>query len=311
MSTKSSPDFLSAKIFPVISLLTSASLWGVAWFPLRYLENQGMHGLWTSALIYSVPALLGAFLLVTRRREIVSQPGWLLLIAVGNAWCNIAFILAILDGNVMRVLLLFYLYPLWATLLARLILKEHMSPLAVLTLIIAMSGALVMLWDPSIGRPWPNSQSDWLAITSGMAFALGNVSVRKTQNVSIPVKNLFSWIGVSVLAIILIALSDKAAPAVPQTVILWTLVLGPMMVFVMTFTVQYGVTKLPVYRSAVILLFELVAGAVSSQLLTDEVMRINEWIGGGIIVLAAYLSARAYVHNTADNQQILSKEPLQ
>ena len=66
----------------------------------------------------------------------------------------------------------------------------------------------------------------------------------------------------------------------------------------MTFTVQYGVTKLPVYRSAVILLFELVAGAVSSQLLTDEVMELNEWIGGGFIVLAAYLSARAYVHNS-------------
>jgi drug/metabolite transporter (DMT)-like permease len=54
---------------------------------------------------------------------------------------------------------------------------------------------------------------------------------------------------------------------------------------------------LPVYRSAVILLFELVAGAISSQLLTEEVMEIKEWIGGGFIILAAYLSARAYVHH--------------
>jgi drug/metabolite transporter (DMT)-like permease len=94
--------------------------------------------------------------------------------------------------------------------------------------------------------------------------------------------------------------SAEPIPTAAQPVILWTLLLGPLMVFVMTFTVQYGVTKLPVYRSAVILLFELVAGAVSSQLFTDEVMKSNEWIGGGFIVLAAYLSAYAYVHNPVE-----------
>ena len=292
MSTKHSP-----KIFPVVSLLISSTLWGIAWFPLRFLEIHGLQGLWTSVLIYSVPALLGSYLLIQHRNAIASQGGWLMLIAVCNGWCNVAFILAVLDGNVMRVLLLFYLSPLWATLLAWLILKEHMSRLAVVTLVIAMCGAMVMLWDPSLGWPWPKGHADWLAITSGMTFALANVSVRKTQGIAIPVKNLFSWLGVSALSIAWIVLGDLPAPTASSTVLFWTVLTGPIVVFVMTFTVQYGVTKLPVYRSAVILLFELVAGAVSSQLLTDEVMGLNEWIGGGFIVLAAYLSARAYVHD--------------
>jgi drug/metabolite transporter (DMT)-like permease len=298
MSTK-----YSLKIFPVLSLLISSTLWGIAWFPLRFLETHGLNGLWTSALIYSVPALLGLFLAIQHRKAIASQWGWLVLIAVCNGWCNVSFILAVLDGDVMRVLLLFYLSPLWATVLAWLILKEHMSRLAVLTLIIAMCGALVMLWDPSIGWPWPNHRADWLAITSGMAFALANVSVRKTQDVVIPVKNLFSWLGVSALAVGWIVFGAVPAPTASNTVLLWTAVAGPLVVLVMTFTVQYGVTKLPVYRSAVILLFELVAGAVSSQWLTNEVMGLHEWIGGGFIVLAAYLSARAYVGNTANANQ--------
>lgn len=294
MSTK-----YSLNIFPVVSLLISSTLWGIAWYPLRYLETHGLNGLWTSALIYSVPALLGSFLLVKHRKAISSQGGWLLLIAVCNGWCNVAFILAVLDGNVMRVILLFYLSPLWATLLARLILKEHMSRLAVGTLVIAMCGAVVMLWDPSIGWPWPKHSADWLAITSGMAFALANVSVRKTQGIAISVKNLFSWLGVSALSILWIVFSTQPEPGASPTVLMWTAVIGPVVVVVMTFTVQYGVTKLPVYRSAVILLFELVAGAVSSQLLTDEVMNFNDWLGGGFVVLAAYLSARAYVDNPA------------
>ena len=51
---------------------------------------------------------------------------------------------------------------------------------------------------------------------------------------------------------------------------------------------------MPVHRSAVILLFELVAGAVSSQLLTDELVLLREWIGGGMIIMAAWLAARIH-----------------
>ena len=49
---------------------------------------------------------------------------------------------------------------------------------------------------------------------------------------------------------------------------------------------------MPVHRSAVISLIELVAGAVSQQLLTDEVVTVREWVGGALIVLGAYLTAR-------------------
>jgi drug/metabolite transporter (DMT)-like permease len=58
--------------------------------------------------------------------------------------------------------------------------------------------------------------------------------------------------------------------------------------------VLYGVTRMPVHRSAVILLFELVVGAVSALLLTDEVVLLREWIGGAMIVSAAYLAARIH-----------------
>ena len=68
--------------------------------------------------------------------------------------------------------------------------------------------------------------------------------------------------------------------------------LGLLGIFTVVLAVVYGVARMPVHRSAVILLFELVAGAVSSQLLTDEVVRLAEWLGGGLIVAAAYISAR-------------------
>jgi drug/metabolite transporter (DMT)-like permease len=64
-------------------------------------------------------------------------------------------------------------------------------------------------------------------------------------------------------------------------------------------TVLYGVTHMPIHRSAVILLFEIVVGAVSSLLLTDEIVLPREWVGGSMIILAAYLAARIHAGETA------------
>ena len=44
---------------------------------------------------------------------------------------------------------------------------------------------------------------------------------------------------------------------------------------------------------AVLALVELVAGAISQQLLTNEVVSLREWAGGVLIIVGAYLAARA------------------
>ena len=84
---------------------------------------------------------------------------------------------------------------------------------------------------------------------------------------------------------------------VPVQVFGWALLLGAVGTTIMTFAVQYGVSHMPVHRSAVILLFELVAGAVSSQLLSDEMMSLREWLGGALIIAAAYWSSQSQVES--------------
>ena len=59
---------------------------------------------------------------------------------------------------------------------------------------------------------------------------------------------------------------------------------------------------MPVYRSAVILLFELVAAAISSQILTDEIIHLKEWVGGTFIIVAAYVSARSFMEHVEEEE---------
>jgi drug/metabolite transporter (DMT)-like permease len=276
----------------VVALLISSTLWGVIWYPLRLIEGQGLDGVTTSLVMFLAASLVALPWLKGLGKAWAEQRRKLLLIILFSAWTNIAFILAVLDGHVVRVLLLFYLSPLWAVLLGRWFLCEHIGLNGALTLVLAMAGAGFMLWQPEAGRLWPESAADWYALTAGMSFAALNVTVRGAPDISQSCKASAAWWGVILLAGAWLWLGGKGLPAVGSEVYLQAALLGMAGIVVMTLTVQYGVTHLPVQRSAVILLFELVAGAVSAQLLADEPVLLREWLGGGLIVLAGYMAAR-------------------
>lgn len=274
------------------ALLLGATMWGVVWYPMRLLEHAGLTGLWLTLLIYLAALAASLWKTGPHLRAIWQEPRLMLLLALFAGWTNVAFVLAILDGNVMRVLLLFYLSPLWAVILGCVCLKERLSKISVTTLVLALAGAGLMLWHAELGMPWPASAADWMAITSGMAFAASNVVVRKAQQVHLAAKVGISWLGVIVIAIVLILWQQQAIPPWHTGTMLGAMALGVFGIAIMTTLVQYGVTHMPIHRSAVILLFELVAGAISQQLLTDEVLSLREWVGGVAIIAAAYVSAQ-------------------
>ena len=289
MPSKQPPTYY----YPVLSLLIGASMWGVIWYPMRLLEAGGLQGVWLTLTIYAaalVAALPGTYRGVL---EFHRHPGLLIALMAAAGWTNIAFVEAVLEGSILRVLLLFYLSPLWATLMAWLFLRERISPTAIASLVVAMSGALIMLWNPTLGIPWPQGKADWMALTSGFAFAVSNVCTRKAHDVSVAAKVFAVWFGVVVMTLGMIAWFSIPAPQISVSVFAGAVALGVLGILVMTVLVQYGVTHMPVHRSAVIALVELVAGAVSQQWLTNEVVTPREWAGGALIVIGAYLSARA------------------
>ena len=277
--------------FPVLSLLFTATLWGMVWYPLRLLESEGLAGLWSAMISYGAALLVCMGVFVRQRGALRDNLPALLMLGLVAGWCNVAFIMAVLDGAVVRVLLLFYLSPFWAVCLGWLLLDERLDGKAMMVFLVAVGGAIIMLWDESIGLPWPRDASDWLAVSSGFAFALSNVFVRRMQAVGAWLKSAVTWLGVVVIAGVWIASSRMAVPAVDASTVLFAVLLGLGGFLAMTLSLQYGVARMPLHRSAVIVLFELVVGAVSSLLLTDETISSREWLGGGMIVAAAWLAA--------------------
>lgn len=267
-------------------------MWGLSWYPLRYLENSGIHGLWVSLLIYSGTLIVALPWIIKHRNEFKQHAWSLIIIALAVGWLNISFILAVIEGQIIRVTLLFFLSPVWATLLSWLVLKEDLHGKEWQMIAIAISGAIIMLWSPEIGFPVPQSQSDWLALSSGMFFAFANMMIRKTEKASIVVKTISGWIGVVLVSGLLVLFTMTPPGNLNFTNVTLALICGLFGMTLMTVAVVYGVSNMPLHRSSVILLFEIVVGAASAVWLANEKVMPQEWLGGSLVVLAAYLSAR-------------------
>jgi drug/metabolite transporter (DMT)-like permease len=272
-------------------------VWGLIWYPYRALEADGIPGVSAAVLTYLVALVIGAVAL--RRWWIGVRPTWLLaLIGLAAGGCNLGYVLATLEGEVMRVLLLFYLAPLWTVLLARLLLGEAITAVGLLVIALSLAGAAVMLWRPGQGSPLPGNPAEWIGLAAGLLFALSNVLIRKTHELPIELKSLAVFAGVVLVGLALLPLRPEslAAGSFSGPSVLLLLLLG-VTLYAVNLVVQYGLTRVCANQAIVILLFELVVAAASSWLLAQEVMSAREWIGGAMIVAASLCSGRLAQEN--------------
>lgn len=282
-----------APSLPVVSLLAGASLWGVVWYPYRLLGAAGLDGAWASALTYGVALLAGSALFLGHWRDVARAPWACLAMGLAIGWSNLAYVIGVLEGEVMRVLLLFYLAPLWTVPLAHVLLGERLDRRGAVVMAIALAGAAVMLWHPDLGAPWPGSRAEWLGVAAGFFFALGNVLVRALADLRDTTKSLAIWAGVTAAALAYLPWAPVAAPAAMRAAAATWPVWAPLglALVAMSLALQYGLTRVSANRAIVILLFELVVAAVAAYLLAGELLRPQDWVGGSLIVAASLASA--------------------
>lgn len=284
------------KTLPAMALTLTASIWGLSWWPLRQIQTLGLHPLWTTAVIYVVA--LGGLLLVKPGawRGFGRQPLlWLLFFAAGLA--NVGFNWAATIGDVVRVVLLFYLMPAWALLLAWPLLGERPQRAAILRLALALAGVVIVLKTPASAWPLPEDKADWLALMGGFSFALTNVLLRKLHQAPYAACTLAMFGGGAALAL-LVAASGSAMgliawPAAGDYPWLGLALTVSAAIFIGNLALQYGATRLSANATALIMLIEVVVASLSSVALGAAELSARILFGGALILLASLLAALA------------------
>ena len=285
------PSIPLQRTLAIASLVYAATLWGLVWYPYRLLDQAGVSGIASGFFSYATPLLLLGWLHVRALRAARGHWLWLSALGLAAGWTNLAYVLAVLEGEVVRVLLLFYLSPLWTVLFARVLLHEKLNRAGWAVMALAAGGALVMLWQPG-EWPLPGHRAEWLGLSAGVMFAASNVISRHLDGVAEGAKSVSVWAGVVVLAVIGLALRpaelDFMATAATGT---WLLLIGiGFAIGSMTYAVQHGLARVPANQAIVIFLFELVVAAIAAYFLSDERMGVQEWVGAVMIITASLFS---------------------
>ena len=275
-------------------------VWGLNWYPYRILQDTGVSGPISTLITYVLAMLCGAFMLPRVWRERSTFGWWALLLVLSAGWANLGYVLGMLHGEVMRVLLLFYLAPVWTILFSYWLLGERLNRYGYLVIALSFGGAMVMLWDPDIGLPLPQNISEWLGLSAGIGFALSNVTSRRAAHLSVETKSFSLWLGTAVLTLPFLLWQGGAAEQVSAISFQsWTLLVTIGLVLSATsFAVQYGVTHLSANRAVVLFQFELVIAAISSYFLANEAMELRDWLGAALIISASLLSGKLCLDNS-------------
>jgi drug/metabolite transporter (DMT)-like permease len=276
-----------------LGALTNAFVWGLSWMPLRWLEARGLSSLWVTTFVFALCSLGIAIarphspLQFLRNRKL----WWL---AFGAGMTNACFNTALVTGDVVRAVLLFYLMPVWVVLLARWLVHERITGAAVLRIAIALVGAALVLGQGALVLPIPRTIGDALAVAGGFAFGLNNVLLRKFNQEPAEARAFSIFIGGVLLppiAIALLALLGKSTAWPSANAITWMgLAAFALAVVIANLALQYGAARLTANVLSIIMVSEVLFAAVTTVLFDGAVLTPYT-IAGGCLIIAASLMA--------------------
>jgi len=292
-----------SELSPSAAIAVTAATWGAYWIPLRHIDGLGLPAAWATFLMVLISTVVLGIFQIPRWRRLV-RGGWALW-APGMI-AGTAFVLysnSYAFTTILNVQFLFYLSPVWSTILARMFLGEAVTPLRVAAIASAFIGLAIMLGGGG-EFPVPRNVGDWMTLGSGALWSVANIILRKHQGPDAPkvpedqapgaIENSFLFFAGGMIAALIIPFlllddplgslpaADDFRPYLPWIVGMAVLWWAPTQVLLM-----WGVPKVSPGRVGILLMAEALFGAITAALFSDEPFGLRQIAGGTLIIGAA------------------------
>jgi drug/metabolite transporter (DMT)-like permease len=272
-------------------VIVTGSLWGIYWLPVRRLADIGLAGAWgTLAIVVMAALLLLPFALRARRRLAKASRVALASFALGG----VAFILystGLVYGRIAIVILLFYLTPVWSTLITRYVMGRPTLWLRSVAILVGLIGISLVLGADG-GLPLPRGLGDWLGLASGLLWAIATTGIRAKADIG-PAEASFVFalgacVGAAVLAPVLEPVPTMAIEAVVPA-LGWTFAAGGLWWGLSMMGLMWATARLEPARVGILLMVEILVAVASSALIVGERLEPLELVGGAFILVAGLL----------------------
>lgn len=276
---------------PALILIGASVLWGLTWIPLKAINANGIEGIALIFFSYGILTLVLLPFLLQGYSHWREHKRMMLLIAFFGGGANLAFTYALINGEVIRVMVLFYLLPVWGVVGGRVFLKEHIDVWRFLGVILAIGGAFMTLGALKVFEAAP-SWIDLIALLSGFFFAMNNLLFRAAYETPVSSKIGMMFFGCFFLAAGFLAFGIESFPLeVGENA--WVMLVAYSLLWLLAANIgsQWGVTHMEAGRSSIIIILELITAVVSATLIRDEHLTPLESIGVAFIVTAAFIEA--------------------
>ncbi len=262
-------------------------LWGVYWLPVRALETAGLTGAWGTLAITGAAALLLTPLVAVRRRRLDrSDLVAIVAIALGGAAFAL-YSIGFVYGRVAIIILLFYLTPVWSTLIGRFVMGWQTPLLRIVAIAIGLLGLGVML-SANGQAPIPRNIGEWMALASGLLWSASTTCIRTKSRIAAPEAAFTFAVGATLASLILAPLLAPWPGKTDASLVL-IFATGGLWWALSILALMWATVRLDPARIGILLMSEVVVGAATAAWLAGETLTVIEMIGGALLLVAGIM----------------------
>jgi drug/metabolite transporter (DMT)-like permease len=272
-------------------VLATGMFWGIYWLPVRAIADLGLDGAWgTGAITLAAVLFLLPFALAKKGTLREANLVGVASVALGGGAFAL-YSIGFLYGKVALVVLLWFFSPVWSVLIAKYLLRWQVPKLRLIAIAVGLCGLFIMLGGDG-GIPVPGSLGEWMAFVGGLLWALATAGMRlKSQLPPAPAALLFA-LGAAVTSFLFapflepvprVALSDLS------TMVANVLLTGGLWWGASIAALMWATVRLDPARVGILLMTEVIFGAVTAAIFAGESLSPSEMIGGSLVILCGLL----------------------
>jgi len=280
-----------------LSVTLSAALWGLFWIPLRFLDEHGVTGLWAVVLVMSAVCIPSILVLIFTNKLNALKTGHTWFIGSALGLSIVLYFAGVIVSDVIRVIFLFYLLPIWTTLAARVIYKEPITRTRLVVIAMALSGLWLLLGGGN-SLPVPSNIGDWCGLFAGITWGVSLAFIRDKEDADASGMVCTTAIGATVMALVVAVLLANTTytqlagtPDVDSlaAVALATLGFSLIILFPSLVGQIWGAQRVSAPTAALLTMTEILMATVSAYWLIGTDLNSISIVGAAIILAAVFI----------------------